>query len=433
MSPVFPYLFTGRRFDAESGLYYFRNRYYSPLLGKFISPDPLDYVDGMNVYAYVNGNTANLVDPLGLMAWWETCLENSANFAAGAADKLTGGTTDRLREGLGINEQVNHESNAYIAGEVTGVAIEAASLATGVSALAKSGVKLAVTKGAAKASLMVAGRVAKTVVIGKVAAIAVDVGVDQAVKAEWISEEAGQDIKDVVTIARFVLPVVSMVKARVSLRKPKPPPRGLETRGTRPAAGSRSMTKAEYKAMRQQQRLRSMTKAEYKAMRRQQRLGGRTPAEARAASQALKGGPKPKAGSGAAPKSGTPRIHGNSLNSPNPNHAYVIVDTKTGKMMKPGISGQPLLKSGASPRANRQLSALNKGQPGRYKAVIVEQNVSRPRALEIEQMITDKHAARNAGQMPSPIHRRPRPQVQSRQEFLDVHGVPHNRPQGGRY
>jgi RHS repeat-associated protein len=60
-----PYLFTGRRFDAESGLYYVRNRYYSPLLGKFISPDPLDYVDGMNVYAYVNGNTANLVDPMG--------------------------------------------------------------------------------------------------------------------------------------------------------------------------------------------------------------------------------------------------------------------------------------------------------------------------------------------------------------------------------
>jgi RHS repeat-associated protein len=64
-APDSPYLFTGRRFDKESGLYYFRNRYYSPLLGKFISPDPLDYVDGMNVYAYVNGNTANLVDPMG--------------------------------------------------------------------------------------------------------------------------------------------------------------------------------------------------------------------------------------------------------------------------------------------------------------------------------------------------------------------------------
>ena len=37
-SSISPYLFTGRRLDPETGLYYFRNRYYSPLLGKFISP-----------------------------------------------------------------------------------------------------------------------------------------------------------------------------------------------------------------------------------------------------------------------------------------------------------------------------------------------------------------------------------------------------------
>ena len=47
---------------------------------------------------------------------------------------------------------------------------------------------------------------------------------------------------------------------------------------------------------------------------------------------------------------------------------------------------------------------MNVPQPGRYKAVVVESNVSRGRALEIEQMITDKHAARNAGAMPSYKH-----------------------------
>ena len=130
---------------------------------------------------------------------------------------------------------------------------------------------------------------------------------------------------------------------------------------------------------------------------------------------------------------GTGRVHGNSLSSPNPNHVYVIIDTHTGRMMKPGISGQPLLKSGASPRANRQLSVLNAAQPNRYSAVIVESGVSRSRALEIEQMITDKHAARNAGQMPSPIHRRPKPQVSSRNDFLNLYGYPDNTPQGGRY
>jgi RHS repeat-associated protein len=45
------YGFTGRRYDHESDLYYFRARYYSTELGGFISRDPLEYVDGMNMYS----------------------------------------------------------------------------------------------------------------------------------------------------------------------------------------------------------------------------------------------------------------------------------------------------------------------------------------------------------------------------------------------
>ena len=36
-----PYMFTGRRFDDETGLYYYRARYYSPGIGRFMSADPL--------------------------------------------------------------------------------------------------------------------------------------------------------------------------------------------------------------------------------------------------------------------------------------------------------------------------------------------------------------------------------------------------------
>jgi len=43
--------FTGRYLDAETGLYYFRSRYYSGSLGRFIARDPLRYVDGMSLYA----------------------------------------------------------------------------------------------------------------------------------------------------------------------------------------------------------------------------------------------------------------------------------------------------------------------------------------------------------------------------------------------
>lgn len=61
-----PILFTGRRLDVESGLYDYRARIVSPALGRFLQPDPLGYIDGMNLYAYVNNNPLNWFDPWGL-------------------------------------------------------------------------------------------------------------------------------------------------------------------------------------------------------------------------------------------------------------------------------------------------------------------------------------------------------------------------------
>jgi RHS repeat-associated protein len=58
--------FTGRRHDVETGLAFYRNRYYHATLGIFISRDPLGYVDGMNFYQYVRGNPWSLLDALGL-------------------------------------------------------------------------------------------------------------------------------------------------------------------------------------------------------------------------------------------------------------------------------------------------------------------------------------------------------------------------------
>ena len=57
-----PYRFTGRRLDSETGLYYYRARYYSPAQGRFLSPDPIGYGDGMNLYAYVGNDLVNFVD-----------------------------------------------------------------------------------------------------------------------------------------------------------------------------------------------------------------------------------------------------------------------------------------------------------------------------------------------------------------------------------
>jgi RHS repeat-associated protein len=68
-SPLTRYLYTGRELDAESGLYYFRNRYYDLQLGRFIQQDPIGFLgDGPNLYSYVTNNPVEYVDPLGLFA-----------------------------------------------------------------------------------------------------------------------------------------------------------------------------------------------------------------------------------------------------------------------------------------------------------------------------------------------------------------------------
>ena len=59
--------FTGRYLDKETGLYYFRARYYDAEQGRFISRDPAGYVDGMGLYnGYFAGGFA--LDPSGLKA-----------------------------------------------------------------------------------------------------------------------------------------------------------------------------------------------------------------------------------------------------------------------------------------------------------------------------------------------------------------------------
>ncbi len=61
-----PYLFTGRAYDAETALYYYRARYYDYFTARFLQPDPIGYVDGLNLYAYVRNNPVARIDSLGL-------------------------------------------------------------------------------------------------------------------------------------------------------------------------------------------------------------------------------------------------------------------------------------------------------------------------------------------------------------------------------
>lgn len=67
-SLVNSFRYTGREFDPETNLYYYRARYYDSNPGRFLSEDPIDFAGGINFYAYVQNDPLNLADPLGLRA-----------------------------------------------------------------------------------------------------------------------------------------------------------------------------------------------------------------------------------------------------------------------------------------------------------------------------------------------------------------------------
>ncbi|EHW5831311.1 RHS repeat protein [Escherichia coli] len=62
-----PYRLPGQQYDKESGLYYNRHRYYDPLQGRNITPDPIGLRGGWNMYQYPL-NPIQVIDPMGLDA-----------------------------------------------------------------------------------------------------------------------------------------------------------------------------------------------------------------------------------------------------------------------------------------------------------------------------------------------------------------------------
>ena len=61
-----PFQFTGREFDSETGLYYYRARYYDPSVGRFLSEDPCRSEVGVSAFGYVDSNPVNYLD-------WDGC------------------------------------------------------------------------------------------------------------------------------------------------------------------------------------------------------------------------------------------------------------------------------------------------------------------------------------------------------------------------
>jgi RHS repeat-associated protein len=133
-SVQFRYGYTGRELDLESGLNYYRARYYDSNVGRFISVDPMGFGAGdTNLYRYVGNNSTNATDPTGLFSvddlgnYAYGGLENTDKFVAGFAHLVTGGYTTQLRNDVyGDRVAGQHEGLLFNAGQVAGFGVSLA-------------------------------------------------------------------------------------------------------------------------------------------------------------------------------------------------------------------------------------------------------------------------------------------------------------------
>jgi RHS repeat-associated protein len=109
------YRYTGRRFDAETGLYFYRARAYSPTLGRFLQTDPIGTQGGVNLYAYVNNDPLNNTDPDGTCG--PACL--AAALAAGGA--ITGVAVQFVVD-VTVNGQLSSPGQ-YVSAGLSGAAL----------------------------------------------------------------------------------------------------------------------------------------------------------------------------------------------------------------------------------------------------------------------------------------------------------------------
>lgn len=100
-----PYLYTGRRYDANMELYYYRSRMYNPALGRFLQPDTIGYAGGMNLYAYVLNDPVNYTDAWGLFRFGKRPLND------GQAPWIPIGSANSIDDFF--NTEISHEHGFF--------------------------------------------------------------------------------------------------------------------------------------------------------------------------------------------------------------------------------------------------------------------------------------------------------------------------------
>jgi RHS repeat-associated protein len=117
-----PFRYCAEYFDKETGSIYLRARYYAPVLGRFLTEDPIR--DGLNWYAYAGGNPLYFIDPSGLAMealrkWVETK-------AAAAGVSYSIGWDDKTKTATVFMSGNGYSASAYFVAGVDKTYIELA-------------------------------------------------------------------------------------------------------------------------------------------------------------------------------------------------------------------------------------------------------------------------------------------------------------------
>ena len=93
-----PFRYTGRDFDTETNLYYYRARYYDANSGRFLGEDPKRFGADVNFYSYVSNTPTGFLDPFG----WAKCKSGACAGDCPSGRWVTGSFTGEAYASVGV-------------------------------------------------------------------------------------------------------------------------------------------------------------------------------------------------------------------------------------------------------------------------------------------------------------------------------------------